>query len=144
MIVDASVVIDAVADPGPLGVAARQALKRRPAAEALKAPGHFPIEVMSGLRAAAGRPGFPLEHDSIPQALSDAADLGIDIERTPWRDVHRAWELAQGSLRYADALYVAAAERLGTALITTDGRIARSGAPIECRVITVTGHTDRD
>ena len=35
MIVDASVVIDAVADPGPRGVAAREALASQPAAEPL-------------------------------------------------------------------------------------------------------------
>jgi predicted nucleic acid-binding protein len=43
----------------------------------------------------------------------------------------------QGSLRYADAIYVAAAERHGTALLTADSQIERSGAPIKCEVITV-------
>lgn len=45
--------------------------------------------------------------------------------------------LAQGSLRYADAIYVAAAERHEAALRTADARIERSGAPITCEVITV-------
>lgn len=54
--------------------------------------------------------------------------LGITIEATPWVDVHRVWALSQGSMRYADAFYVAAAERRSTTLITTDARIARSGA----------------
>ena len=99
---------------------------------------------MSGLNAAAGRPGFPLRPDSVAQALSDAADFGIEVEPTPWQDVHRAWELAQGSLRYADALYVAAAERHRTALLTSDWRIARSGATMACRLITVTGHATPD
>jgi len=46
--------------------------------------------------------------------------------------------LAQPSLRYADAIYFAAAERHHTALLTADARIERSGAPIMCGIITVT------
>ena len=137
MIVDASVVIDAVADPGARGIAAREALAGQSPAEPLLAPGHLAIEVLSGLAAAAGRPGHPLTSDELPQALGDAGALGVRLEATPWPDVHRAWELAQGSLRYADALYVAAAERHSTVLLTADGRIERSGARTACRVITV-------
>ena len=61
----------------------------------------------------------------------------VAIEATLWGDVHRAWQLSQGSLRYADAIYVATAERQGTALLTADVRIARSSAPIECEIVTV-------
>jgi len=137
VIVDASVVIDAVADPGPRGVAARQALAAVPATEPLLAPGHFAVEIMSGLRAAANRPSHPFQPDDLPAALTDAEALGIVIEATPWPDVHRAWVLAQGSLRYADAVYVAAAERHHTALLTADQQIERSGAPFTCQVLTV-------
>ena len=137
MIVDASLVIDAVADPGPPGIAARDALAAQPAAEPLTAPGHFAFEVMSGLRAAANRPHHPLRAADLPEALRDAGSLEILIEGTPWVDVHRAWTLARGSLRYADAVYVAAAERRGTALLTADARIERSGAPLRCEIITV-------
>lgn len=49
--------------------------------------------------------------------------------------MHRAWELAQGSLRFADAICVAAAERHHTALLTADTRIERSGAPIRGEII---------
>ena len=137
MIVDASLIIDAVADPGPPGIAARHALAAQPAAEPLTAPGHFTFEVMSGLQAAANRPHHPLQAADLPQALRDAESLEILIEGTPWVDVHRAWTLARGSLRYADAVYVAAAERRGTALLTADARIERSGAPLRCEIITV-------
>ncbi len=82
-------------------------LAAQPAAEPLIAPGHFAVEVMSGL-----------------------------IEATPWDDVHRAWVLSEGSLRYADAVYVAAAERHATALLTADARIERSGAPLTCTIVT--------
>ena len=137
MIVDASLIIDAVADSGPRGIAARDVLAAQPAAEPLIAPGHFAFEVMSGLRAAANRPHHPLQPIDLAQALLDAESLQIVIEATPWTDVHRAWTLADGALRYADAIYVAAAERYGTALLTADARIQRSGALIRCEIITV-------
>lgn len=137
MIVDASVVIDAVADPGPRGVAARDVLAAVPATEHLSAPGHFAIEVMSGLEAAANRPGHPLQAVDLPHALQDAESYEITIETTPWADVHRAWALSQGSLRYAGAIYIAAAERHNTALLTADVRLGRSGASIGCEIITV-------
>lgn len=136
MIVDASLIIDAVADPGPRGIAARDALADQPAEEPLTAPGHFAFEIMSGLRAAANRPDHPLQTADLRQALQDAELLEILIEATPWTDVHRAWALAD-ALRYADAVYIAAAERYGTALLTADARIERSGAPIRCGIITV-------
>lgn len=137
MIVDASLVIDAIADAGPRGLAARDALAAHPAAEPLIAPGHFAFEIMSGLRAAANRPNHPLRPADVPQALLDAESLEIRIEATPWADVHRAWGLGLGLLRYADALYVAAAERHRTAVLTADARIARSGAAVRCEIITV-------
>lgn len=143
MIVDASLVIDAVADPGPRGVAARDVLAAQPAAEPLIAPGHFAFEVMSGLRAAANRPAHPFQATDMAQALRDAESFEVGIEATPWTDVHRAWTLAEGSLRYADAIYVAAAERHGTSLLTADARIERSGAPVNCRIITVGPPEDR-
>lgn len=108
-----------------------------PAADQLVAPGHFAFEVMSGLGAAANRPTHPLQPADLLAARQAAEALEIAIEATPWSDVHRAWALAQGSLRYADALYVAAAERHETALLTADGQIERSGALIGCEVITV-------
>lgn len=137
MIVDASLVIDAVADSGRRGTAARAALAGLPAAEPLIAPGHFAFEIMSGLGTAANRPLHPLPRTDIPQALEDAESFEIVIEATPWIDVRRAWELARGSLRYADAIYVATAERHSTALLTADSRINRSGAEMTCEVITV-------
>jgi predicted nucleic acid-binding protein len=138
VIVDASLVIDAVCDPGARGIAARDALAAQPAAEPLIAPGHFAFEIMSGLRAAANRPGHPFQAADLPQALLDAESYEITIEGTPWADVHRAWELADQSLRYADAVYVAAAERHRSGLLTADVRIERSGAPVRCQIITVT------
>ena len=137
MIVDASVIIDAVTDAGPRGQAARKALADHPSSEPLLAPGHLAVEVLSGLVAAAKRPSHPLQANQIDQALLDAEALEITIEATPWADVRRAWALAQASLRYPDAIYVASAERHTTALLTSDARIERSGAPIRCPIITI-------
>jgi predicted nucleic acid-binding protein len=137
VIVDASVVIDAVTDAGPRGRAARRALANHPASEPLLAPGHLTVEILSGLVAAANRPNHPLQPAQLEQALHDAAALEITIEGTPWTDVRRAWSLAQASLRYPDAIYVATAERHATALLTSDARIERSGAAIRCPVITI-------
>lgn len=136
MIVGASLVIDAVADAGPRGRAARNALADLPPAEPLLAPGHFAVEVMSGLGAAANRPHHPLRPEGLAAALEAAEALGIVLEATPWADVHRAWSLAQSSLRYADAVYVAAAERHRSALLTADPRIERSGARMACEIVT--------
>jgi predicted nucleic acid-binding protein len=137
MIVDASVVIDAVADSGSRGVAARAALADIPPDEALVAPGHLAVEVLSGLWAAARRPDHPLTEAEIPSILVDAEHLGIDIQPTPWSDVARAWELSRTSLRYADAVYVAMAEREQSSFLTADGRIERSGALFNCEVVTI-------
>jgi predicted nucleic acid-binding protein len=137
VIVDASVVIDAVTDAGLRGQAARRALADHPASEPLVAPGHFVVEILSGLVAAANRPNHPLQPDQVEQALVDAEALEITIEATPWADVRRAWALAQASLRYPDAVYIASAERHATALLTSDARIERSGAPIRCPIFTI-------
>lgn len=137
MIIDASVVIDAVTDSGPRGQGARDALADHPASEPLLAGGHLAVEILSGLVAAANRPTHPLQPSQIEQALLDAEALEITIEATPWADVRRAWVLAQASLRYPDAVYVASAERHATALLTSDARIERSGAPMRCPIITI-------
>ena len=92
---------------------------------------------MSGLGAAANRPHHPLQPADVASALEAAAALEIVIEGTPWSGGARAWTLAEGSLRYADAIYVAAAERHETALLTADSQIECSGALISCEVITI-------
>lgn len=104
----------------------------------MTAPGHFAVEILSALHAAARRPGHPFQEEEIPSAVAEAERYGIVIEATSWVDVRRAHELCRGSLRFADAVYVAAAERKGVELLTADARIARSGAQLRCRVVTVT------
>jgi predicted nucleic acid-binding protein len=136
VIVDASVVLDLITDSGVRAEAADQALSRIAQSEPLVAPGHFAVELMSGLKAIGGRPRHRFTVEQVQDAISHAGSLGIHVEAIPWVDISRAWELA-GSLRFADALYVAAAERHETTLLTCDARIARSGAPFTCQVLTV-------
>lgn len=136
MIVDASIVIDLITDSGARAEAADQALSRIAESEPLVAPGHFAVELMSGLNAVGGRPRHRFTAEQVQEAITQAGSLGIEVEAIPWTDISRAWELS-GSLRFADALYVAAAERHETTLLTCDGRIARSGAPFTCQVLTV-------
>ncbi len=134
MIVDASVAVDAVTDPGVRGQAARTALAEVAPPEKLTAPGHFAIEVLSALAAMAGRPKVGFAASDIPVALHSLSRLGIVIEGTPWPDVERAWHLSQGSVRSSDALYLAAAERGDDVLLTSDRRLARSGAAVAGRI----------
>lgn len=133
MIVDTSVLVDAVTDSGARGYEARTVL-RQPG-EKLIAPGLLAIEVLSALRRIAADESADFSVEDVPAALDDAEGLGIEIEATQWDDVRRAWELSQGSVRYADGVFVAAAERHQIALVTSDGRLARSGAPVRCQII---------
>ncbi|MEI4273615.1 type II toxin-antitoxin system VapC family toxin [Klenkia sp. LSe6-5] len=137
MIVDASVLVDALAGAATRSALARDALAGVPAGEPLVAPGLVTAEVLAGLRSCAHDQSNPFTADDVPRALAEVAQYGIRIEATPWADVQRAHELSLGSLRYTDALYVAAAERRRTSLLTSDARIGRSGAPMTCTVVTV-------
>lgn len=137
VIIDASVVVDAVSDPGERGDLARDALESATQTELLEAPGHFAFEVLSALNAVARRPGHPLAQTQISVALAEAEEYRVHIRPTPWVDVRRAQHLARTSLRFADAVYVAAAERQGVDLLTSDPAIAKSGARVGCRIVTI-------
>lgn len=133
MIVDTSALVDALADSGRRGAAARQALSRP--GEHLAAPGLLAVEVLSALRRLVADPAADFTEVDVAAALDEAEGFGIDIEGTPWDDVRRAWELAQGSIRYTDGVFIALAERSGRPLLTADRRIGRSGADLRCTII---------
>jgi predicted nucleic acid-binding protein len=133
VIVDASALIDAVADSGARGAAARRALSQQ--GERLSAPGLLAVEVLAGLRRLAADDAADFHDDDIPAALEDAEGFGVEIEGTPWSDVRRAWELSAGSVRYTDGVYIAHAERSARPLLTSDGRLSRSGAKVHCTII---------
>lgn len=119
IVVDASVVVSALADDGVDGGRARHRLS----SEQLTAPHLLDIEVLAAWRrlASAGRLGEQ-------RADLARADLrSLPIERVPHGPLlERMWELRENVTTY-DAAYVALAELLRVPLVTVDSRLA--GAP---------------
>jgi predicted nucleic acid-binding protein len=121
IVVDASVLADALTDPGPRGIAAR----RRLGDTELCAPALIDAEVISVLRRL-------VNHGALP-ALQ--GDLAVDqLHRLRLRRVvldaliPRMWELRENLTAY-DAAYVALAEALDAILVTADKRIAAAPGP---------------
>jgi predicted nucleic acid-binding protein len=121
IVVDASVLANALADDGPDGARARNRLTD---AGGLVAPDLIDVETTAVLRKRwiAG----DLSDQRFSEAISDLEDL--DLTRYPALPLmRRAFELRSNLTAY-DAAYVALAERLGCSLITADQRLA--AAPI--------------
>ncbi len=119
IVVDASIIVTALADDGPDGDSTRHRLRR----ERLAAPQVIDLEVISAWRrmAASGH----LEPRRAELAMADL--LALRLERVPHgRLLRRCWEL-RDNLTVYDAAYVALAEALDTRLITADARLG--GAP---------------
>jgi predicted nucleic acid-binding protein len=118
LVVDASVLVVALADDGPDGDAARQRLR----GERIVVPELADLEVASVLRRHL-RAGS-LDERRTRLALDDLNAL--PAERAPHRPLlDRAWEL-RGTLTVHDAVYVALAEALDAVLVTGDRRLGRA------------------
>jgi predicted nucleic acid-binding protein len=118
IVVDASVVVTALADDGRDGDRARDRLRR----ERLVAPHLIDVEAASAWRrlAAAG----DLDDRRARLALEDLRSLRLD--RVPHGPlVERCWELRENLTVY-DAAYVALAEVVGVVLVTADSRLANA------------------
>lgn len=118
IVVDASIVVSALADDGTDGDRARERLR----GGRLAAPHLIDIEVTSAWRklASAGH----LDGRRVGLALEDLRSLRID--RVPHGPLlSRCWELRENLTVY-DAAYVALAEALETTLLTIDGRLANA------------------
>ena len=101
-VVDASVVVVALADDGPDG----DAVRRRLRGEQLLAPEIMDLEVLSVLRRAVSRGTMSERRAGL--ALDDLRE--VPIQRVPHRRLlARCWELRDNLTPY-DAAYVAAAE----------------------------------
>lgn len=116
IVVDASVVVSALADDGADGAMARQRL----VADRLVAPHLIDVEVLAAWRRLAGT--GRLEEQRAELARTDLRSLAI--ERVPHGPLlERAWELRADLTAY-DATYVALAEMLGAPLVTADSKLA--------------------
>lgn len=125
VVVDASVVTAFYAsdDPRRELVAARLAR-----GDALFAPAHLDVEVVSALRGMSG--SNPALTAAVPTALHHLA--GFPIRRMSLAPLmQRMWELRDNVTAY-DAAYVALAERLDADLVTSDTKLATATGP-RCR-----------
>jgi predicted nucleic acid-binding protein len=128
LVVDASVLVVALADDDVDGDTARAALR----GAALAAPGIVDLEVLSVLRRQLAT-GL-LDAPRAALAVVDLDDL--PLERASHRPLlPRCWELRHNLTPY-DASYVALAEALGAALLTADTRLAAAPG-LRCEISVV-------
>ncbi|WP_203337711.1 type II toxin-antitoxin system VapC family toxin [Nocardioides limicola] len=122
LVVDASILVVALADDGTDGDGVRARLR----GEQLTAPELIDLEVASVLR---GRlAGGHLDDRRAELALGDLG--AIPLTRVPHRRlIARCWEL-RSNLTVYDAAYVALAEALDATLLTGDARLARATGPL--------------
>jgi predicted nucleic acid-binding protein len=121
IVVDAGVLVTALADDGPDGDLCRHRLT----GQTLAAPHLIDLEVGSVLRRLVRTRDLPERRARL--ALTDLADL--PVERAPAVPLlSRCWELRE-NLTFYDAAYVALAELLDVALLTADARLARASGP---------------
>jgi predicted nucleic acid-binding protein len=115
IVVDASVVVTALADDGDEG----RRVRERVAGERLAAPELLDLEVVSAFRrmCAAGT----LTADRAEAAVTDLRDLRV--QRVHHRFLlARCWEMRKNVTVY-DAAYIALAESLDATLLTADRRL---------------------
>lgn len=118
VVVDASVVVAALIDGGPVGVWAEAQLVSGP----LAAPHLMPVEAANVLRRSALAGDISADVASL--AHEDLASLRLEL--FPYSlCASRVWELRSHITAY-DAWYVAVAETLGARLATLDARLSRA------------------
>ena len=120
-VVDASVVVAALIDDGPVGRWAEELLVSTP----LAAPHLMPVEAANILRRAAL--AGDVSDDIASLAHADLVALAVEL--FPY-DVlaERIWEL-RGAVTAHDGWYVALAESLKAPLATLDDRLTRAPGP---------------
>jgi predicted nucleic acid-binding protein len=129
IVVDASVLVDALVDDGPVGEAARAELTKDPH---WAGPSHLLVEVMSVIRGKVldGKLALARAEEAIVALPSLVID---EVGATGLLD--RIWEL-RGNVTAYDAAYVAAAELMACPLVTGDGRLAKaSGVRCDIRLL---------
>jgi predicted nucleic acid-binding protein len=125
IVVDASIVVTALADDGPDGDRVRARLR----GERLAAPHLVDVEVLSAWRRLAAVDD--LDQRRVALAMEDLRSLRLDrVPHGPLLD--RCWELRENLTIY-DAAYVALAEAMDVALLTADAKLA-SAPGLRCAV----------
>jgi predicted nucleic acid-binding protein len=119
IVVDASAVVEYLTDGGGVGEWVRARIEHE---SELAAPHLLDLEVLSAIRKRLLR-----KEVTRPQARDAIADFeDLALVRYPVTDfMSRIWAL-RATLTPYDASYVVLAEALGSTLITTDARLARS------------------
>jgi predicted nucleic acid-binding protein len=121
LVIDASIIVVALADDGPDGDGARMRLR----GERLICPELADLEVASVLRRQMSVGKIDARRAKL--ALQDLA--AMSAERAPHRQLlARCWEL-RDHLTIYDAVYVALAEITDSTLLTADRRLARAPGP---------------
>ncbi len=118
LVVDASVLVTALADDDADGETARARLS----GESMSAPELIDLEVTSVLRREHRAGRLPKRRAEL--ALADLSDLSINRVAHRWL-LARCWELRDNMTPY-DAAYVTLAEALDVVLLTSDQRLARA------------------
>ena len=122
IVLDASVLANAIGDDGTDGHRARTQLR---AAGELAVPDLVDVETTAVLRKRWLAGGISDQRFAV--AIEDLEDLALD--RYPTLPLmRRAYEL-RANLTASDAAYVALAELLGCGLLTGDGRLANAPGP---------------
>ena len=134
IVVDASVLTNALIDDGAVGVRARVELARD---EHWGGPEHLVVEVFSAVR---GRwLGRKISDRRAEDALAGLRSVTIDL--VPVAPLlKRMWELRSNVTGY-DAAYLAAAETFGCALVTADVRLT-CVPDLRCEVRLALPHCD--
>lgn len=126
-VVDASLVVSALVDSGPIGQWADSCLED----DFLAAPHLMPVEAANILRRAVL--AKDISEDTGAMAYADL--LALRVELFPFEPfAERVWKLRDSVTAY-DAWYVALAESLDAALATLDERLARASGP-QCEFVT--------
>src|SRR5690348_4479806 len=126
IVVDASVLADALCGSGPVADAARAALRGRRWA----APEHLHVETFSVMR---GRTlGGKLSSEAAARAVRRLEAVAVATVACN-RLLDRMWQL-RNTLSGHDAAYVAAAELLAVPLVTGDARVATAPG-LRCVVV---------
>ncbi|RCW45101.1 putative nucleic acid-binding protein [Halopolyspora algeriensis] len=131
LVVDASVLADALLDDGPAG---RQCRDELAADDRWAAPSHLTVEILSVVR---GRLlGRKITRERADEAVLALGELAVELVESG-QLITRVWQLRGNATAY-DATYVAAAEAMECPLVTRDRRLSRARG-IRCEVRLVKG-----